>query len=316
MDYHAFQVENEILRYKLQRLRRLETIEKTKQFRQDESVSDYMHKEGIQEQLDKFDNDLIGLLVVKKRVKEIALSLVINKIRHKLGFDINVPSLHMCFTGEPGTGKKTVAMYIGKLLSKMGYIRSGHVVFATRDDFVGQYKEDSVLKTEQVIKQALGGVLFIDKAYFLYNSTNYKEYGQDSIEFLLTFMEQNKDLVVILAGNKDKMDSFFSFMPGVSPRIENRIDFSNYTIDELFEIAKKMAGDIEYEVTHDGGMVFKRYIQKKMNMPYFSNAHTVRNTIDRARMHAALRIFNESEDDAKQLNSYDFQVLLDEVMEL
>merc|ERR1719379_298414 len=271
------------------------------------SVSDYMYKEGVKEQLDKLDYDLIGLVPVKQRVREIAALLVLDKMRRKLGFDTAVPSLHMCFTGAPGTGKTTVAVRMGQILAKMGYCRSGHVVVATRDDLVGQYVGHTAPKTKEVIKQALGGVLLVDEAYYLYNVENDRE-----------------DLVVVLAGYKDRMDKFFSFIPGMSSRIGNHIDFPNYEVDELFEISKVMSRDLDYEMTDEAGEVFKKYIERRMAMPFFSNARTVRNAMDRARMNAAIRVFDQAiaganngdvgAEDLKAITADDFQVILDEAL--
>ena len=256
------------------------------------SVSEYMFKEGVKDQLDKLDYDLVGLLPVKQRVREIAALLVLDKMRRKLGFDTAVPSLHMCFTGAPGTGKTTVAVRMGQILAKMGYCRSGHVVVATRDDLVGQYVGHTAPKTKEVIKQALGGVLLVDEAYYLYNAANDRDYGQESIEILLTFMENNReDLIVVLAGYKDRMDKFFSFIPGMSSRIGNHIDFPNYEVDELLEISKVMTRDLEYEMSADAEDTFKKFITRRMELPFFSNARTVWNAMDRAWMNSAIQTF-------------------------
>merc|ERR1719313_1678834 len=216
------------------------------------TVDDFMFKEGVKDILEKLDYDLIGLKPVKERVREIASLLVVDKMRLKLGLDTSVPSLHMGFTGAPGTGKTTVALRMGQILQRMGYCRTGHVVVATRDDLVGQYVVHTAPKTKEVIKQALGGILLVDEAYYLYNAANDRDYGQESIEILLTFMENNReDLVVVLAGYKDPMDKFFSFIPGMSSRIGNHIDFPNYEVDELFEISKVMSRDLDYDTTDD-----------------------------------------------------------------
>ena len=289
------------------------------------SIDEFMFKEGVKDVLEKLDNDLVGLIPVKTRVRQIAALLVMDKMRRKLGFDTAVPSLHMCFTGAPGTGKTTVAVRMGQILAKMGYCRSGHVVVATRDDLVGQYVGHTAPKTKEVIKQALGGVLLVDEAYYLYNAANDRDYGQESIEILLTFMENNReDLVVVLAGYKDRMDKFFSFIPGMSSRIGNHIDFPNYEVDELFEISKVMSRDLDYEMTDEAGDVFKKYIERRMAMPFFSNARTVRNAMDRARMNAAIRVFDQAiaganggdvgADDLKAITADDFQVILDEAL--
>jgi len=257
------------------------------------TVEEFMYKDGVKEILEKLDTDLVGLKPVKDRVREIAALLVVDKLRRNLGLDTSVPSLHMCFTGAPGTGKTTVAMRMGQILQRMGYCRSGHLVLATRDDLVGQYVGHTAPKTKEVIKKAMGGVLLIDEAYYLYNASNDRDYGQESIEILLNVMEENReDLVVILAGYKDRMDKFFSFIPGMSSRIGNHIEFPNYEAQELVSIAKVMCRDLEYEMAPEAEPIFYKYIEKRMTMPYFSNARTVRNAVDRARMRAAIRLFN------------------------
>ncbi|KAJ1456657.1 P-loop containing nucleoside triphosphate hydrolase protein [Pelagophyceae sp. CCMP2097] len=288
------------------------------------SIKDYMYKEGVKDVLDKLDHDLVGLMPVKRRVREIAALLVLDKMRRKLGFDTSVPSLHMCFTGAPGTGKTTVAVRMGQILAKMGYARSGHVVVATRDDLVGQYVGHTAPKTKEVIKQALGGVLLVDEAYYLYNAANDRDYGQESIEILLNFMEnQREDLVVILAGYGDRMEKFFSYIPGMNSRIGNHIEFPNYEVDELFEISQVMARDLEYVLAPGADVVFKQYITRRMQMPFFSNARTVRNAMDRARMNSAIRIFDTAINGASplvnremlmEITPGDFQIILDEAL--
>jgi len=290
------------------------------------TVDEFMFKEGVQDQLDKLDRDLVGLLAVKQRVKEIAALLVLDKMRRKLGFETSVPSLHMSFTGAPGTGKTTVAVRMGQILAKMGYARRGHVVLATRDDLVGQYVGHTAPKTKEMIKKAMGGVLLVDEAYYLYNAANDRDYGQESIEILLNVMENNQDdLVVAVAGYKDRMDKFFSYIPGMMSRIGNHIDFPNYTSDELVKIAAVMARDLEYDIDDAAYDTFHNYIQARMELPYFSNARTVRNAMDRARMNSAIRTFEKfaingenggmcSVADLKNIDAADFQVLLDDIL--
>merc|ERR1719453_1752177 len=286
------------------------------------TIDEYMFKEGVKDVLDKLDNDLVGLVPVKTRVRQIAALLVMDKMRRKLGFETSVPSLHMCFTGAPGTGKTTVAVRMGQILARMGYCRSGHVVVATRDDLVGQYVGHTAPKTKEVIKRAFGGVLLIDEAYYLYNAGNDRDYGQESIEILLNIMENNtEDLIVVLAGYKDRMDTFFSFIPGMSSRVGNHIDFPNYETDELVEIAKVMIRDLEYELDDTAAKTFEEYIAKRKTMPFFSNARTVRNAMDRARMNSAIRIFNTgitgqavTVKDLKTITGSDFQIILDEII--
>jgi len=290
------------------------------------TVEEFMFKEGVQDQLDKLDRELVGLIPVKKRVKEIAALLVLDKMRRKLGFETSVPSLHMCFTGAPGTGKTTVAVRMGQILAKMGYCRKGHVVLATRDDLVGQYVGHTAPKTKEMIKKAMGGVLLVDEAYYLYNAANDRDYGQESIEILLNVMEtQQEDLVVALAGYKDRMDRFFGYIPGMMSRIGNHIDFPNYSSDELVEIAAVMADQLEYDIDADAYPVFKQYIERRMELPFFSNARTVRNAMDRARMNSAIRTFERfaingenggicTVRDLKVIAKEDFQVLLDDIV--
>jgi len=290
------------------------------------TVEEFMFKEGVQDQLDKLDQELVGLRPVKKRVKEIAALLVLDKMRRKLGFETAVPSLHMCFTGAPGTGKTTVAVRMGQVLAKMGYSRQGHVVLATRDDLVGQYVGHTAPKTKEMVKKAMGGILLVDEAYYLYNAANDRDYGQESIEILLNVMEnQQDDLVVALAGYKDRMDRFFTYIPGMMSRIGNHVDFPNYDADELVQIAAVMAHQLEYDIDDTAYPVFKEYIAKRMELPYFSNARTVRNAMDRARMNSAIRTFERfaingengglcTVQDLKDITASDFQVLLDDIV--
>eukprot|EP00172_Hildenbrandia_rubra_P003449 Plantae.Rhodophyta-Hildenbrandia_rubra.ctg555.p1 GENE.Plantae.Rhodophyta-Hildenbrandia_rubra.ctg555~~Plantae.Rhodophyta-Hildenbrandia_rubra.ctg555.p1 ORF type:complete len:397 (-),score=82.86 Plantae.Rhodophyta-Hildenbrandia_rubra.ctg555:1253-2443(-) len=275
------------------RQRKIDKLESIPDDQEVGNVDEYMFKEGVREILEKLDYDLVGLKPVKQRVREIAALLIVDKMRLQLGLETAVPSLHMSFTGAPGTGKTTVAMRMGQILQRMGYCRQGHLVVATRDDLVGQYVGHTAPKTKEMIKQAFGGVLLVDEAYYLYNASNNRDYGQESIEILLNVMEhQREDLVVVLAGYEDKMNRFYSFIPGMSSRIGNHIAFPNYEDTELLEIAKVMVRDLEYELADGCEDVFLQYIQKRMQMPYFSNARSVRNAVDRARMRASIRLFN------------------------
>merc|ERR1719326_141365 len=258
------------------------------------TVEEFMYKGGVKEQLEQLDYDLIGLRPVKDRVQEIASLLVVDKMRMKLGMETGVPSLHMCFTGSPGTGKTTVAVRMGAILQRMGYCRTGHVVVATRDDLVGQYVGHTAPKTKEMVKKAMGGILLVDEAYYLYNAANDRDYGQESIEILLNVMENNKeDIIVVLAGYKDRMDAFYGFIPGMNSRIGNHIEFPNYEAEELVDIGVVMCRDLEYEMTPGAIEALREYITVRMDMPFFANARTVRNVIDLARMRSAIRIFNE-----------------------
>lgn len=246
----------------------------------------------IQEILDKLDRELIGLLPVKTRIREIAALLLIDRLRRKFELTSETPTLHMCFTGNPGTGKTTVAMRMGEILKRLGYVREGHLVTVTRDDLVGQYIGHTAPKTKEVIKKAMGGVLFIDEAYYLYKPENERDYGGESIEILLQVMENNRDdLVVILAGYKDKMDKFFQSNPGMRSRVAHHIDFPDYSSDELMEIAELMLEQQKYQFSESGAEAFREYIPLRMGLEHFANARSIRNALDRARLRQANRLF-------------------------
>ncbi len=247
---------------------------------------------NIQEVLDKLDRELIGLVPVKTRIREIAALLLVDRLRKQFALTSETPTLHMCFTGNPGTGKTTVAMRMGEILKRLGYVREGHLVTVTRDDLVGQYIGHTAPKTKEVIKKAMGGVLFIDEAYYLYKPENERDYGQESIEILLQVMENNRDdLVVILAGYKDKMDRFFLSNPGMRSRIAHHIDFPDYQPDELLAIAKLMLAGQNYRFSAEAERAFTEYLALRMKMEHFSNARSVRNALDRARLRQANRLF-------------------------
>ena len=251
------------------------------------------HASNIQEVLDKLDRELIGLIPVKTRIRETAALLLVDRVRKQLGLSAGAPSLHMCFTGNPGTGKTTVALRMAEILHRLGYVREGHLVSVTRDDLVGQYIGHTAPKTKEVIKKAMGGVLFIDEAYYLYKPENERDYGAESIEILLQTMENNReDLVVILAGYKDRMDKFFHSNPGMRSRIAHHIDFPDYGADELVAIAKLMLASQNYCFSAAGEEAFGKYIHLRMKSEHFANARSVRNALDRARLRQANRLFS------------------------
>ena len=247
---------------------------------------------NIQEVLDKLDRELVGLKPVKTRIHETAALLLVDRVRKQMHLSSETPTLHMCFTGNPGTGKTTVALRMAEILHRLGYVREGHLVSVTRDDLVGQYIGHTAPKTKEVIKKAMGGVLFIDEAYYLYRPENERDYGQESIEILLQVMENNRDdLVVILAGYKDKMDRFFHSNPGMRSRIAHHIDFPDYRPDELLAIAKLMLAEQNYQFSDEGEKAFADYITRRMTMEHFANARSIRNALDRARLRQANRLF-------------------------
>jgi probable Rubsico expression protein CbbX len=251
-----------------------------------------LQEANVFEVLDQLDRELIGLAPVKQRIREIASFLVVSKARAQMGIEAETPSLHMCFTGNPGTGKTTVAMRMAEILHRLGYVRKGHVVSVTRDDLVGQYIGHTAPKTKEVLKKAMGGVLFIDEAYYLYRPENERDYGQESIEILLQVMENNRDdLVVILAGYKDRMDIFFKSNPGMSSRIAHHIDFPDYTDQELLQIADKMVAQMHYALDPKARAAMQEYIGMRKMQPHFANARSIRNALDRARLRQANRVF-------------------------
>ncbi|MFF5261026.1 CbbX protein [Actinomadura viridis] len=245
----------------------------------------------IDEVLDALEAELVGLAPVKTRIREIAALLLIDRVRARFGIDSGRPNLHMCFTGSPGTGKTTVATRLAELLHRLGYVRQGHLVSVTRDDLVGQYVGHTAPKTKEVLKRAMGGVLFIDEAYYLYRAENERDYGQEAIEILLQVMEnQRDDLVVVLAGYKDRMDAFFSSNPGMSSRIAHHIDFPDYEPAELEEIGHLMMDREGYRLAPDTEPVFRDYLERRRAQPRFANARSVRNAIERARLRHASRL--------------------------
>jgi len=266
-----------------------------------------LRESNVQEVLDKLDKELIGLKPVKTRIREIAALLLVDRLRRQFELTSETPTLHMCFTGNPGTGKTTVAMRMGEILKRLGYVREGHLVTVTRDDLVGQYIGHTAPKTKEVIKKAMGGVLFIDEAYYLYKPENERDYGAESIEILLQVMEnQRDDLVVVLAGYKDKMDRFFMSNPGMRSRIAHHLDFPDYSPAELMAIARLMLADQNYRLSAEAEKALAEYIPLRMKLPHFSNARSIRNALDRARLRQANRLFASR---GKQLRKIDLMTL-------
>jgi probable Rubsico expression protein CbbX len=246
----------------------------------------------ITEVLDELDGELVGLRPVKARIRETAALLLVERARKGLGLAGASPSLHMSFTGNPGTGKTTVALRMAQILHRLGYVRKGHLVAVTRDDLVGQYIGHTAPKTKEILKKAMGGVLFIDEAYYLYRPENERDYGQEAIEILLQVMEnQRDDLVVILAGYKERMQTFFRSNPGLSSRIAHHLDFPDYSPAELLEIALRMVRQMQYTLSESALGALRDYIPLRMNQAHFANARSIRNALDRARLRQANRLF-------------------------
>jgi probable Rubsico expression protein CbbX len=261
------------------------------------NLKDEYNNSEIQSILDILDNELIGLKPVKTRIREISALLLIDRLRQKLGLTGSNPGLHMSFTGSPGTGKTTVALKMADILYKLDYCRKGHLMTVTRDDLVGQYIGHTAPKTKEILKKAMGGVLFIDEAYYLYKPDNERDYGSEAIEILLQVMEnQRDDIVIIFAGYKDRMDKFYESNPGLASRITNHVHFPDYEPEELRQIGINMIEEQQYQLTPEAEDALMEYIKVRMEKPLFANARSVRNALDRARMRQANRIFETSSD--------------------
>jgi probable Rubsico expression protein CbbX len=265
---------------------------------------------GVDDVLDALDAELVGLVPVKTRIREIAALLLVDRARARFGLSSQAPSLHMSFTGNPGTGKTTVALRMAELLHRLGYLRTSKVVSVTRDDLVGQYVGHTAPKTKEALKRAMGGVLFIDEAYYLYRAENERDYGGEAIEILLQYMENYRDdLVVILAGYADRMETFFASNPGMSSRIAHHLDFPDYTLDELSAIAGLMLDSQRYRLAAEAEPVVLDYLARRMTQPRFANARSVRNALDRARLRQANRLMAAgpvTRDDLMRLDPEDF----------
>ena len=260
----------------------------------DDALVDVQSEEAsvhTKEVLDRLERELVGLVPVKSRIREIGDLLLVDRLRRRFGIESTRPTLHMSFTGSPGTGKTTVALRMAELLHRLGYLKKGHLVSVTRDDLVGQYIGHTAPKTKEVLKRAMGGVLFVDEAYYLYRQENERDYGQETIEILLQMMENEREnLVVILAGYKDRMDQFFQSNPGMGSRIAHHIHFPDYTLDELVSIGDLMLAEQHYELSPDAQKAFREYLDRRMRQPRFANARSVRNALERARLRQAARI--------------------------
>jgi probable Rubsico expression protein CbbX len=258
------------------------------------TFADERRSAGIDEVLDALDADLVGLVPVKKKVQEVAALLMVDRARNRFGLEAPRPNLHMCFTGPPGTGKTTVAMRMADLLHRLGYLEQGQLVHAMRDDLVGEYIGQTAPKTKRTLNRAMGGVLFIDEAYYLYRDSDSKDYGQEAIEILLQVMENDRDkLVVILAGYKDRMDHFFGSNPGMSSRIAHHFDFAAYEVGELTDIARLMLEQTRYYLSEEAEAAFRHYIIRRMQEPRFANARSVRNELERTRLRHAHRLTSD-----------------------
>ncbi|WP_084654331.1 AAA family ATPase [Nocardia altamirensis] len=245
----------------------------------------------VEETLSRLDAELVGLANVKRRVREIAALLLIDRARERFGLSSTRPTMHMSFTGGPGTGKTTVALRMAEMLHALGYIRKPKVHTVTRDDLVGQFIGHTAPKTKEALAKAAGGVLFIDEAYYLFRPENERDYGQEVIEILLQEMESERtSLVVIFAGYPDRMERFFAANPGLSSRVAHHLEFADYTHAELLGIAELMVARENFHFDEAGHAAFAEYLERRMTRPRFSNARSVRNALDRCRLRQAKRL--------------------------
>jgi probable Rubsico expression protein CbbX len=260
------------------------------------TIADERRASGVDEVFASLDDQLIGLVPVKQKVEEIASLLLVDRVRQRFGLEAPRPNLHMCFTGEPGTGKTTVALQMADLLFRLGYLEKGHLVHAMRDDLVGEFIGQTAPKTKRVLERAFGGVLFIDEAYYLYRAHDSRDYGQECVDILLQVMENDRDkLVVVLAGYKDRMDEFFECNPGMSSRIAHHLDFAPYEMDELMAIGRVMLDRASYYLSEEAETAFRDYLTIRMGQPRFANARSVRNELERARLRHAHRLASDPE---------------------
>jgi probable Rubsico expression protein CbbX len=275
------------------------------------SLAEERRTADIEDVFTSLDADLVGLVPVKKKVGEIASLLLVDRVRQRFGLEAPRPNLHMCFTGDPGTGKTTVALRMADMLRRLGYLEKGHLVHAMRDDLVGEFIGQTAPKTKRVLERAMGGVLFIDEAYYLYRAADSKDYGQECIDILLQVMENDRDkLVVILAGYRDRMDEFFESNPGMSSRIAHHLDFAPYTLDELLAIGNSMLDRSSYYLSPEAELAFRDYLTLRIGQPRFANARSVRNELERSRLRHAYRLaadleLSRTKDDLMRLESAD-----------
>src|SRR5215468_7462168 len=246
---------------------------------------------NVDELFDALNRELVGLVPVKKKIEEIAALLLVDRVRQRFGLEAPRPNLHMCFTGAPGTGKTTVALKMADLLHRLGYLEEGHLVHAMRNDLVGQYIGQTAPRTRRMLDRAMGGVLFIDEAYYLYRASDPQDFGQEAIDILLQVMENDRDkLVVILAGYHGRMEEFFDSNPGMRSRIAHHIDFAAYELDELVAIGRGMLHESRYYLSAAAETTLRAYLTRQMQQPEFANARSVRNEMERARLRHAHRL--------------------------
>jgi probable Rubsico expression protein CbbX len=255
-------------------------------------IKDCYIQTGIEDILGELDQELVGLKDVKHRLREISSVLLFDRIREIQELSSLNSSLHMAFTGRPGTGKTSVAAKIALVLRSLGYLTKGHITNVTREDLVGQYVGHTAPKTKENLQRAQGGILFIDEAHHLYKPDNERDYGSEAIELLLQVMEnQRDDLILIFAGGKEKIDGFFNSNPGISSRIGNHVDFKDYGVDDLTDICKFLLhNENRYKFTDESLEILVFYMKQLIDFPAFSNARTVKILLNQLLSYQAIRV--------------------------
>jgi probable Rubsico expression protein CbbX len=258
-------------------------------------IKDCYNQTGIEEILQTLDEELIGLKNVKNRVREICSVLLFDRIREIQELSRLNSSLHMSFTGRPGTGKTSVAAKIALVLRNLGYLSKGHITNVTREDLVGQYVGHTAPKTKEQLQKAQGGILFIDEAHHLYKPDNERDYGAEAIELLLQVMEnQRDDLIMIFGGKKEKLEIFFNSNPGISSRIGNHIDFPDYNLNDLKDITKFLLhNQNRYKFTDETLTLLGFYIDQLIAFPAFANVRTIKVFLNQLFAYQAVRVENE-----------------------
>lgn len=245
----------------------------------------------IQKELDQ----LIGLDHIKDLMYEIYALLQIASMRTEAGLHSGAQVYHMVFKGNPGTGKTTVARIVARMFQRMGVLSKGHLIEVERADLVGEYIGHTAQKTRDLVKKALGGVLFIDEAYSLARGGE-KDFGKEAIDTLVKSMEDQKNqFILILAGYSDEMDYFLQCNPGLPSRFPIQMDFPDYSIDQLIQISEGMAKDRDYILMPQAILKLKQHLLKEkcQSEHLFSNARYVRNVIERSVRHQAVRLLSQ-----------------------
>mgnify|MGYP001384008931 CR=1 FL=1 len=252
-------------------------------------------------QIDEHFSSFIGLEKLKQTMKEIYATIVINGKREQIGLQTSNQVLHMLFKGNPGTGKTTVARKLARMFFEMNILSKGHFVEAERADLVGEYIGQTAQKTRSIINKSMGGILFIDEAYSLARGGE-KDFGKEAIDTLVKHMEDyHNDFILILAGYPNEMEHFLYLNPGLKSRFPFILDFNDYTVDELGQIAKQIAHEREYILTKEAEWKLKNMIIEKKSAPNFSNARFIRNIIENAVRMQAIRLIHENSYKEKDL---------------